>query len=391
MVTATADGCSVVTHDDQAHSPASTDWDKAIDTLRSERRTQSEHRGNAQRFLDKLFSGAQLQEIGGLGQDRGGSPDGLLCGWCEYDSQPYFVVIEDESGLAPGYPKPVTAIAKTARIQQLARQRSWPIIERVALPRRSQASTVGAEFGIYGYGIDFNGQLRLRENSPRCVLMAGEIYAETALECALADYVVHVSVDTVEEHGNLVVDAVVEDESDGITRIHQYLELVIQRQSEEPPGQPQASPFLWDEDSWLVLKPVSKSALSTGLARVAGNTVGVARFIEGTLDTSACQRLIRLIQLCEFRKLPLLWVLEGDVDMQMPLRYVGNVVRTLRNFTQPICQIQPDGKMEQWSESTALLSRVVPADNRILLDQREPLMSLRQCIASAIANRTWSP
>lgn len=69
-----------------------------------------------------------------------------------------------------------------------------------------------------------------------------------------------------------------------------------------------------DEDSVFELQPLFARNVSTGLARIDGWAVGFIAnnpmFNAGTLDPEACQKIVRLVTVCDSFNIPIIWLVD---------------------------------------------------------------------------------
>lgn len=165
-----------------------------------------------------------------------------------------------------------------------------------------------------------------------------------------------------------VIDILVKDDAEAIRMARRYLSYFRGAQpcsgahDQEPlrnlvPDNPRraynvrkAIEILADRDSVLELKPTYGKAAVTALARLNGRPVGFVAnqpmFLAGAMDTPACLKLARFIQLCDAFDLPIVVLCDTPGLMVGPeaektglMRHSARVLSALANATVPMMTV----------------------------------------------------
>lgn len=368
------------------------EWQANLHEMVEERAEGARQRAVGHRWIDDVLDSPEsFREIGMFGQNSG-ETDALVCGWGMLRDAPAFIIADD---YAPdGEPRTSTGIAKASRIQQLAADRGTPIIELVIRQRRDEKEFVGAELGIWGFGVDFHGLRKLRNSAARAVVIDGPVTAQTRMDCVLADYIVlgpdgavglqnpvRPSAADCGLHG---VDWVTDDGAEAIDRAVRYIDLTTQPVQDPvapAPGKTLLS-TLCDEGSSLEIAPVAEPGLDLALCRIDGVSVGVISIDEGNWSTDTYRRLESFIRLCERRGLSVLWLTTGAVDdANMHPRESARVCRALADAQLPACHLF---QLDRSSDLTDQLSR--RNHSRLALPVDTPAAQVRTQVGAVFRN-----
>ncbi len=105
-----------------------------------------------------------------------------------------------------------------------------------------------------------------------------------------------------------------------------------------------------DADSMLELKPAWGRAMVTALARIEGRTVGVVAnqpmFLGGAMDSPACAKSARFVELCDAYDIPLLLLCDTpglmvgpEIEKTALVRHSARLLSVLANATVPMMTV----------------------------------------------------
>lgn len=336
------------------------EWRASLEEMRDERVSATAKRELARNWMGALMDGPDAyREIGALGQNDGGT-DALTCGWGLMGGIKVYGIAEARD--PSGAPRTLTGIAKAARVQQLAADRGVPLVEVVSRQRRNEEEFVGAELGIWGYGVDFHGLTRLREAAPRAVVIDGPVTAQSFLDSMLSDYVALGSQGAAglsqaarpkgDQCGAWGFDLVAESREEAVEAVRKFVDLVARRVGDERPPKPDGTSCgeLCDAGSVLPLKPVVDSPVELALGRVRGVTACIAVISDGAWDVSSGRRMFNLLRLTQRRRIPLVWLVNGAPQAEdAAIREMAAVARAAAG--QPACRVVHSSLTSAWADS----------------------------------------
>lgn len=368
------------------------EWRANLREIAEERAEGSRRREDGHRWIDKVLDSPEsFQEIGAFGQNSG-ETDALVCGWGLVRGAKVFVIADNYP--SADEPRTPTGIAKASRVQQLAADRGTPVVELAIRQRRDGAEFVGAELGIWGFGVDFHGLRRLRESAPRAIVIDGAITAQSCMDCTLADYVVlgpggavglqdavRPSAGSYGLHG---VDWVTDDMSQAIDCVVQFTGLVTAPVTEPVAPAPGSTLLstLCDAGSCLEIAPVSGSAVQLALCRVDGVSVGAICLQKGSWGAETYRRLENFIRLCERRRLCLLWITTSAADEANTLpRESALVCRALAEANLASCHLFDRDHTNELTDQLSNRTRT-----RLALPLNTPPLKARALFGAALQN-----
>ena len=264
--------------------------------------------------------------------------DALVAGWGTIAERQVFV-IADDIGLG-GPVRGSGAAAKANRVRELALRQAKPLIEVLAAARLAQDQFIGAEFGTFGYGVDFPYEFVSRTQIPRVSLVCGPLTSQAAFEAASAHLMILVGPEariglSARDDERGISDYMVDNTSEAIRLTREFLAYLPENCWSMPTRQHKPSPpegqmvhssstdgarhaalSLCDRREFFELRKQTAAQLFTALARVDGRSVGIAAADRLTPD--GCAKLARFVRTCDTFRLPVIYVVAD-----MTLRSVG--------------------------------------------------------------------
>ena len=373
------------------------DWRANLREASRERAEGARQRALGRQWIDEVLDSPEsFQEIGAFGQ-HDAVTDALICGWGLVHGAPAFVIADCSAPDAGS--RTSTGAAKVSRIHQLAADRGVPVVELVTRQVLDERNFVGAELGIWGYGVDFRGLRRLRRAVPRAVVVDGPITAQSCMDAALADYVVlgpngaiglqKPARPSAENCGASGVDWVAEHVSQATQRVLTFIGLVTKPVQEPVAAAAGASlsGVLHDEGSYLEIAPVEESGLRLGICRVDGVTVATVCLDGGPWLADGYRRLENFLGLCERRRLNLLMIVSSPIDETCVLpRESARVARAIAQTHVPICHLLGIDVLP------ALTAQLCGYDrSRLVLPMDLPVPEIRQQVGAVLRDGHTSP
>ncbi|MDP6688728.1 MAG: carboxyl transferase domain-containing protein [Alphaproteobacteria bacterium] len=365
-----------------------------LDAARPNTVAKQEERGlkTIRASIAALIDADSFVEYGGLAaparDDMTGPADGLVMGTAQVDGMSVVVI---------GYDYTVHAGSQSAinhrkaqRMFALAERNGWPVIgwwdgagartHDMMLPARGTSPT-------------FVTFARLSGKVPTIALVTGRAFAGQANLAGLSDLVIATPDATMgmagpplvaaafgtwltpEEIGPMevheaagAIDILCPDEDSALAAARQYLGYFRGRQEttgaadqeqlrEIIPESPRRAynvrkviEGLCDRDSVLELRPKFGKAAVTALARIDGWPVGVIAnqpmVLAGAMDSDACDKIARFIQLCDAYDIPMLFLCDTpglmvgpDVEKTALVRHSARILTALANANTPFMTV----------------------------------------------------
>jgi acetyl-CoA carboxylase carboxyltransferase component len=331
----------------------------------------------------------------GLG-DRYLAADGAVTGLGEIDGRPVAIAAYDFTVMAGS----MGAVGedKIARMREHALRQRIPMIWLLDSAGARIQSTSGSSFA--GAGALFREQVAMSGVVPMVAAMLGHCAAGTAYIPALADFVpmvkgtssmalggrhlvkAAVGEDVTEEemggsavHTKVsgVADLEVADDADCLATVRRYLSFFPAHNGERPPVRDAVDPAdrrveelydlvptaprraydvrkvvtaIVDEGDVLWMKPDWARNVVTGLARVAGQPIGVVAnqpmVLGGALDVNAADKAARFVWLCDALNIPLVFlhdvpgfIVGSAVEKQGIIRHGAKMLYAISEATVP--------------------------------------------------------
>ncbi len=274
--------------------------------------------------------------------------DALVAGWGTIAERQVFVTADDV-GLG-GPVRGSGAAAKANRVREMALRQAKPLIEVLAAGRLAQGQFIGAEFGTFGYGVDFPYEFTSRTQIPRVSLVCGPLTSQAAFEAASAHLMIlvgseaRIGLSAADDERDLS-DYMVDNTSQAIALVRQFLAFLPENCWSAPPPVAAALPIgghragsssdsrarrvalsLCDGGEIFELRKHTATELLTGLARIDGASVGMVA-ADG-LTLGGCAKLARFVRICDTFRLPLIYVFG---DMALPPVGAGGEVLAARS------------------------------------------------------------
>jgi acetyl-CoA carboxylase carboxyltransferase component len=322
--------------------------------------------------------------------------DGMVAGIGEIDGRPVAVCAYDFTVLAGS----MGAVGehKTERMRELALRQRIPIIWLLdSAGARIQASS-GSTFAAAGHL--FREQVTMSGVVPQVAAMLGHCAAGTAYIPALADFIPMVKgtssmalggrhlvkaatgEDVTEEemggsaiHTKIsgVADLEVDDDQTCLATVRRYLSFFPSNNLQKPPIRATSDPAdrrceelynivptaprraydmervistIVDDGEWFPIKPGWARNVITGLARFAGQPVGIVasqpKVLGGTLDVNSADKAARFVWLCDAFSLPLVFLQDvpgftvgSAVEKQGIIRHGAKMLFAVSEATVP--------------------------------------------------------
>lgn len=381
------------------------DYDQRLAVATGMGSAATRERRAAQGLLDARARIARLCDPGSFtefgtfaytGDDPAKTPaDGKISGYGQIDGRPVTVVSNDFT--VKGASSTINNGRKIGHAKRVATQRGMPLVflgesSGARIPEGMGAAGMGAS------GSDPEQYLRGRE-TPWAAAVLGQCYGSSSWYTVLSDFKVmrkgaNLSVSSArlvqqatgaevdpEELGGWrlhaevtgLVDRVVDTDAEAIDTIRQFLSYLPSHHSEAPPraaipagsGDDMARVLEWlpesrtrvydmkkivralvDRDSLFEVKPTFGKAAITGLARLAGRTVGIIATNPmhrgGALDVAACQKITSFLVLCDSFNVPLINLVDVpgfqiglDAERQAAPARIMNYMMALQAVTVP--------------------------------------------------------
>ncbi len=331
----------------------------------------------------------------GLG-DRYLAADGVVTGVGAVDGRPVAIIAYDFTVMAGSMG--VVGERKTARMRDLALRQRIPVVWLLDSAGARIQSTSGSQFA--GAGALFREQVALSGVVPMVAAMLGHCAAGTAYIPALADFVpmvrgtssmalggrhlvkAAVGEDVSEEemggsqvHTKIsgVADLEVADDAECLATVRRYLSFFPANNGEAPPVREVGDPperrveelydivptaprraydmrsvveAIVDDGDVFWMKPEWARNVVTGLARMAGQPVGVIgnqpMVLGGALDVDAADKVARFVWLCDAFGLPLVFlhdvpgfIVGSAVEKQGIIRHGAKMLFAVSEATVP--------------------------------------------------------
>jgi len=316
-------------------------------------------------FVEFGLLAHQMPVRGGETDPEGTPADGVVTGHGEIEGRQVWVVAYDFTVMA-GSMGAVGEQFKAARVRELALRYRKPIVWLLDSAGARIQEAAGSTFA--GTGYLFADQVVMSGVIPQVAAMLGPCAAGTAYIPGLADFVPMVkgtssmslggarlvkaaTGEDVTDHDmggsqvhcfeSGVGDNEVESDADCIALVRRFLSYLPSsntepapfRESGEPadrlveglekivPANPRAAydvrkviRAVFDQDSWLEIKPTWAKNIVIGFARAAGHAVGVIANQPmqkgGILDSDAADKAARFIRMCDAFNVPLVYLMD---------------------------------------------------------------------------------
>jgi acetyl-CoA carboxylase carboxyltransferase component len=229
------------------------------------------------------------------------------------------------------------------------------------------APVVCAVLGVVGGGAGVRAvasHLSVMSRPQGLMFAAGPAIVERALgqridKAALGNVDMHVAAS-----GN--VDNIAEDEDDAFAQIRRFLAFLptnvhhlpptaatgpTATRPSDAPGDPAAViATIVDEGTWFPIGDDYGRSLRTGLARIAGRTVGIlahdARVNEGRVDGLAADKQVRFVQMCDLFHVPIVFLVDTpgvlstlEAESDGVLRRVVRAVEAMHRVRVPVLTV----------------------------------------------------
>lgn len=324
---------------------------------------------NARERLDRLLDPGSFRELGLFATSERSETwertpaDGKIAGFGHIDGRPVFVAANDFTVM--GASSSPTNMRKLAHMKRLAAERGQPVIWLGESSGARIPDMMGAK-GMASSGQDPQQYTRYRE-SPWVSGVLGNCFGSSTWYACLSDFVVMrkgavlavagprvtggAIAETVdpedlggwrlhaEETG--LADQIVDTDEEAMAAIRRFLSYLPGNAEAAPPrGDPDAEAgqpgealldivpvnrgrvydmrklvaAVVDRDSFFPLKPRYGKAVVTGLARLAGRSVGIVASNPmvkgGALDPDACSKVTSFLVLCDSFNIPLVFLVD---------------------------------------------------------------------------------
>lgn len=330
---------------------------------------------NARERVDRLIEPGSFREVGLLGvsgpveADRPNTPaDGKVTGYGIMDGRRIAVVSNDFT--VKGASSSSTNMRKIAHVKGVATERGMPIVFFGESSGARMPDNMGARGMGTMLGNDSSQYIRDRK-TPWAAAVLGQCFGSSAWYSCLSDFTVmrKGAVLAVASHGLAslaigqkvdpedlggwklhsektgLVDRVVETDEEAVDEIRRFLSYLPAHSNEAPPvaeapdemseemvaARHRAEKLvpenrrqgydmikvveaLADPDSYFEFKPRFGRVATTGLARMAGQSVGFVAnnpmFKAGALDVDACEKITRFLVMCDSFNIPIIMLVD---------------------------------------------------------------------------------
>jgi len=326
---------------------------------------------NARERIDCLVDAGSYIETGlfavssVVAEDRHSTPaDGKIAGFARVDGRPVGVVSNDFT--VKGASSSLTNMKKISHVKRVATERGFPLVffgesSGARMPDNMGSRGMGALLGN-----DPQQYVRRRE-SPWASAILGQCYGSSAWYACMSDFTVMRKGSTLavaspvlaslaigqtvdaEDLGGWrlhseitgLVDSVVETDEEAIVQIRRFLSYLPSHNHEAPPRAPipegsgaaadelneivpenrrrvydvrKVIKTIVDGDTFFELKPRFGKAAVIGLARLAGQSIGIVANNPmgkaGAMDVQACEKITRFLVMCDSFNIPIIMLVD---------------------------------------------------------------------------------
>ena len=324
--------------------------------------------------------------------------DGVIAGWGKSGATTVFVVADDVdlgSDVRGG-----AGAGKATRIRKHALDQLGPLIQVLAARRMEPGAFIGAEFVRFGYGLDLDFERTSASRVLEIGIVTGPLTEQAAYEATTCHIVVLAGPSaSLFGHGGQtaldrgLADAVVDDLGQALQVVADALAHLPSSCFDAPCPVPEpAGPAPGDllDDGWSIeLAPSWQQRVRTRLGTIGGHVVGVIQTTsELVVDAPTARKLLRVVQLCESFRLPIVVAHVGfaavshpgldDIDANLLLR------ARLGSVTTPIIEVASGTRTLDEDLAVRPTWSGGPESSRAL-DARAPERDVRRLVIEALA------